>query len=198
MKRLPNILTLFRLILTIIFIFCLTRQGLAPAVTAVFVFLLASLTDYYDGYLAKKYDAVTNFGKIMDPIADKFLILAAFYIFTGMGIISAWMFGIILVREVLVTGTRMMFIGKGLYLAAERAGKYKTVSQIVAVYVILVFILLQRHPVLSAGLERNLDLWLTAIGMLMAVTVLMTVISGMSYLWNNRWAFAAQNRNGES
>jgi len=195
MKTLPNILTLLRFVLTFIFIGCLLRPGLIPAVAAVLIFLTASFTDYYDGYLAKKYDAVTNFGKITDPIADKFLLLAAFYIFADMGIIAWWMFVAIGVREILVTGLRIMLIGRGLYLGAGKGGKRKTVSQIVAVCVILIFILLQRHPFFSSWIERSLTGWLLAIGALMVFTILMTWISGISYLWNNRRAFWGDDRN---
>jgi len=189
MKQLPNILTVLRFVLTLIFIGCLIQPGLGPVVAAVLVFLAASISDYYDGYLAKKYKAESNFGKIMDPIADKFLLLAAFYIFMDMGIIAFWMFAVILVREILVTGMRVVLIGRGLYLGAAKAGKCKTVSQIVAVCVILIFIVLLRHPIFSRSIFAYLDVWLTGIGVLMLITVGMTLISGISYMWNNRRAF---------
>ncbi len=186
MRRLPNILTVVRFVLTFVFIYCLNREGIAFILMAFLFFSLASLTDYYDGYFAKKHNWVTNFGKIMDPIADKFLILAAFYVFVRMDIVMAWMFYLILAREVVLTTVRVAVIRKRLYLAAEKAGKLKTVSQIVAVLFILCVILLRRIPGLSPWMDATGIFWTAAIHAIMLVAVFLTLVSGFSYLWNNR------------
>src|SRR3989338_10975534 len=98
MKNLPNILTVLRMILALVFVVLMTQRGLTAMILAAVVFLIASLTDFYDGYLAKKKNLISNFGAIMDPIADKFLILIAFFIFVQMRIIPGWMFLLIFLR----------------------------------------------------------------------------------------------------
>jgi len=140
--NLPNVLTILRIILTIIFIYLFCQDSLGSRLMALIVFTCASLTDYFDGYLARKHNLITPFGKIMDPIADKFLILSAFFIFMQLQLIAVWMFIAIFSREVIVTGLRLGAVKRGAVLAAEGAGKLKTVLQIVAVYLIIIFTLL--------------------------------------------------------
>jgi CDP-diacylglycerol--glycerol-3-phosphate 3-phosphatidyltransferase len=183
MRNLPNVLTVARLFLTAGFIFCLTHPGFAAMLLAVLLFMTACLSDYYDGYLAKKFNSESNFGKIMDPIADKFLVLAAFFIFERMRIIAPWMFWSIFLREVIVTGLRFAAMGQGRVLAAEQAGKYKTFLQLFAIYVILLFLAMQ-YTTLATPWSR--DFWLHGIYILMLLAVSLTTISGISYLWNNR------------
>ncbi len=184
---LPNKLTLSRIILTFVFIFFISKDGLAPTVVAFLVFCLASLTDYYDGYLAKRYNLVTDFGKLMDPIADKFLLLAAFLAFVRMQIVEDWMVVVILGREILITSLRVFALTKGKVIAAEKGGKHKTVSQMVAIFSIFLFLIfkeiLTAHGQWSEGIEIW---WRSGIEILMLVTVALTVISGISYLWNNK------------
>jgi len=186
MKNLPNILTVGRLFLTVAFIYCLLHAGMAAMVMAIALFVIASLTDFYDGYLAKKYNLISDFGKIMDPIADKFLVLAAFFIFERMRIIAPWIFLAIFLREVTVTGSRLAAVRKGRVLAAEQAGKYKTSLQLLAIFVILVFLTLEVSAVGAGWSADTRDAWRHVIDMLMLLTVALTVISGISYFWNNR------------
>src|SRR3972149_6492846 len=127
--NLPNALTISRIVLTFLFIFFICSAGLISKFIAAVLFLIASLTDFYDGYYAKKYQLTSDFGKIMDPIADKVLVLAAFFVFTHMRLIPVWMFALIFIREVLITGWRLAAVLTGEVLAAEKAGKIKTVSQ---------------------------------------------------------------------
>ena len=156
-------------------------------IVATIIFSLASLTDFCDGYLAKKYNMISDFGKLMDPIADKFLILAAFLAFVQMRIVDVWMVVLILGREIIVTGLRIFALTKGRVLSAEKAGKHKTVSQIAAIFFILGFVIFREsmHAFLkwSVGIEAW---WRVGIDILMSVTVAMTLISGFSYLWSNR------------
>ena len=139
--NLPNQLTLTRIILTFVFIYFISKEGFVYITIAAAIFTLACLTDFADGYFAKKYNLVSDFGKLMDPIADKFLILAAFLAFVRMHIVEDWMVILILGREIIVTSMRIFALNKGKVLAAERAGKHKTVSQIVVIFSILGFIL---------------------------------------------------------
>jgi len=183
---LPNILTVSRIVLAAGFIYSLSRMNAMATMLAIVLFTLASLTDFYDGYFAKKYNMVTDFGKIMDPIADKVLILIAFYFFMDLQLVAAWMFYVILVREVAVTGSRLWAITKGKVLAAEQAGKVKTVSQIVAISAILLFILFQQMEISAYWPDAVFTGWALAIYVLMLVTVCLTAISGISYFWMNK------------
>ena len=181
--NLPNKLTISRFFLTVIFCFFLLREGLAAKLLAAFVFLLASVTDYYDGHYARKHNLISDFGKIMDPIADKFLILAAFFIFSRMHLMAWWMFVIILIREVLVTVIRLKAVRKGKMLAAEGAGKVKTVSQITVIVLFLAYLILHEQS-FHAGLLLNYLFQLNYF--LLYWVVAITVFSGASFLWNNR------------
>ena len=180
---LPNVLTISRLLLTIGFIFFLTRTGVWSIFLALILFMLAVLTDYYDGYLAKKHHAVSNFGKIMDPIADKFLVLTAFFVFMRMQIVAEWMFVVIFIREITVTGSRFLAMKRGRVLAAELTGKWKTVLQTFVIFVILNFILFYKAGLAYGWISQG---WACGIYILMLLTVGLTLLSGLTYFWNNR------------
>lgn len=184
--NLPNILTVLRIALTFVFIFLLYQHGLQSRVLALIVFTLASLTDYFDGYLARKYNLISQFGKLMDPIADKFLVLSAFFIFMQLQLIASWVFILIFAREVIVTGLRLVAMKRGTALAAEGAGKLKTVLQIVSIYLIILFTIVVQ---LKADDQSYQDLMRQAfIGadVFMLIVVAVTLWSGISFVWNNR------------
>lgn len=185
---LPNVLTMARVILTVWFIFFLNKSGVLPVVIAVVLFALASLTDFYDGYFAKKYNLVTNFGKIMDPLADKFLILAAFYVFMRMNLVAQWMFYAILIREAVITACRFWAMSRGQVLAAEGAGKLKTLTQMTTIFAILGYLILRQLGTIPFQ-DQVVRLWGNGIGVLMLLTVGLTVFSGISYLWNHKEVF---------
>ena len=185
--NLPNQLTLVRIILAFVFAYFISQEGLAYTVIATLLFTLASLTDFADGYIARKYALTSDFGKLMDPIADKFLILAAFLSFVRIQIVENWMVLLILGREIVVTGLRIFALTKGKVLAAERAGKHKTVSQMVAIFVVLGFIIFKESLSRVFQWSSSVEIWWRCgIDLLMLVTVALTLISGLSYLWNNR------------
>lgn len=184
--NLPNKLTVFRFILTIIFIWTVSLPGLVAKVFAAILFTLASLTDFLDGHLARKYNLISNFGKLMDPIADKFLILGAFYVFMGMQLVAIWMFVIIFVREVSITLWRLYAMQKGQILAAESLGKYKTISQITVIGVVLLFLILKETKMSYHWPDAVFFGWLNLISFLMFVVVMITVVSGLSFFLNNR------------
>ncbi|MEE8359955.1 MAG: CDP-diacylglycerol--glycerol-3-phosphate 3-phosphatidyltransferase [Candidatus Omnitrophota bacterium] len=189
--NLPNKLTISRIFLTFIFMFLLFSNGAAMKISALIVFLLASATDYFDGKIARERNEITDFGRFMDPIADKFLTIAAFLAFVEMGLVPAWMVILIIARELIITGVRLFAATRGKVLCAEVAGKHKTVSQVVAIFAILVFISLR-----SVGMD-TFEVWSNSweywfrqlIFMLMIVTVSLTLISGLSYLWRNKGLF---------
>lgn len=192
-KNLPNILTMSRIFMAMGFIYFLSRAGLAALITASLLFILAALTDFFDGYYARKHNFITRFGKIMDPVADKFLTLAAFYLFAQMHIFAQWMFYLIMIRELTVTGSRLIAMRQGQVLAAEKSGKTKTVAQIVTILFVLALLILKEAGVLArAEMQTGYD-WAGAGGLmtsfLMVITVALTLTSGLEYFWNNRRIF---------
>jgi len=182
--NLPNILTLSRIVLALVLIFLLEASSSIGNILALFVFALASLTDFYDGYFAKKMGLVSDFGKIMDPIADKILLLSIFWVFAHIGMIAWWMFLVIALREVLVTISRLVAMRQGQVLAAERAGKIKTVVQIIAVSAILLYLVAQQSDFCSYWFYNVQRIWLGTNYVLMLAAVLLTVYSGLEYFRN--------------
>jgi CDP-diacylglycerol--glycerol-3-phosphate 3-phosphatidyltransferase len=183
--NLANKLTISRIILAAFFILFLFIKGPSAKCMAMAIFLAACITDYYDGYFARKTKSITAFGKLMDPIADKILILGAFLAFVEMEIIPAWMVMIIITRELVITGIRILALSQKKILAAEMGGKHKTVSQMVAVVSILVFLIIRD---LGFGFKHK-EAFGTAIYLLMLITVAMTLTSGVSYMFRNKDIF---------
>lgn len=186
MKKLPNTLTIARILLTFLFLFLIFKDGIASKIFASLVFLTASFTDYFDGYLAKKHNLHTNFGRLMDPIADKFLVLSAFFVFVHMHLIALWMFIAIVSREIGVTLLRFLGMRNGIIMPAERAGKYKTVSQMVVICLILLFLILRETSLFYQSSHPFILNWQYGIYILMLGVVTLTLVSGIIYLWNNR------------
>jgi len=187
MFNLPNILTISRIILTFIYLSFLFSGSLICKYIALFVFIIASLTDLYDGRIARKRNIITNFGKIMDPIADKVLMLASFIAFVGLKIIPAWMVVIIILREFVITGLRLFAVSKNIVLEALKEGKHKTVSQFVAIISILVFLILKDTLIgfdrWSIAISRGFSISIT---IMMWIVIILTLYSGISFLWKNR------------
>ena len=185
--NIANRLTLLRIILTFVFMFFLFCHGLWAKVLSLAIFIFAALSDFFDGRIAHKKNMVTDFGKLMDPIADKILVLAAFTAFVQMQLIDAWMFVIIVSREILITSLRLFALNKGKVLSAAKAGKHKTVSQMAVIFYILGFIVLKE--VMKAFFTWN-PAWemffRNSVYVLMLLTVGLTLYSGLYYLWENR------------
>lgn len=173
--NLPNKLTILRIVLTFVFILFLFTNGLFGKIVAFLLFAFASITDVLDGFIAKKSNQITDFGKLMDPIADKILVLSAFIAFAVMGLIPAWMVIIIVLREVAVTALRAIALTKGKVIQADSAGKNKTVWQMFVIAMILLFLIFDK-----TARYGNIIL------MLMLITVFFTLISGISYLVKNK------------
>ena len=183
--NLPNCLTVFRIILTFFFIYFLQKPGFNAKYVATGIFAVASFTDWLDGFIARRYKLITDFGKIMDPIADKFLTLSAFVVFSLLGIIPFWMTLLIAVREIGLTLLRFKAMGEGKVLAAESLGKYKTVCQMLTIIVILYILILPPMPDTHDSINHQ-DL---VISVLMWITLGITVISGISNISQNRRAY---------
>ena len=185
--NIANRLTVLRIVFTFVFMFFLFMHGLWAKVLSLVIFILAALSDFLDGRIAQKRNMVTDFGKLMDPIADKILVLAAFAAFVQMQLIDAWMFVIIIAREILITSLRLFALNKGKVLSAARAGKHKTVSQMAVILLILIFVVLKE--VMLAYFTWNPsweNFFRQGIYILMLLTVGLTLYSGLNYLWENR------------
>lgn len=196
--NLPNKLTLLRIALTFVFMFCLFSEGLVFKVLALLVFSAAALTDLLDGIIAKARNQVTDFGKIMDPIADKILVLAAFLSFIQLQLIPAWTVIVIIARELIITSLRIFALSKGRVLAAARAGKHKTVSQMAAIFIILISLIyketMNQHLSLGPAVETNIK---SIIYLSMLSAACLTIISGVSYVWDNRALFIGTKANAQ-
>jgi CDP-diacylglycerol--glycerol-3-phosphate 3-phosphatidyltransferase len=183
--NLPNILTLSRIGFAGIIVYLLLLNSLVSHYWAALVFILASITDYYDGSLAKRYGMITDFGKIMDPIADKVLMLSIFFTLAFLGVLAWWMVMIIALREIVVTIDRLWRMRQGQVLPAEKAGKIKTVLQIVAVAFILIYLILDQAEFAYSWFHQFQNIYLAGINGVMTIVVGVTVYSGLSY-WKQR------------
>ena len=153
------------------------------------LFSAASLTDYFDGKIARRDKLITNFGILMDPLADKILVCSAFIAFVGLGWMPAWMVVVVVARELAITGLRLLAASRNLVLAAERFGKHKTISQIVAIISILVLHSYRQVGVVGQlfGLRLFGEPWVNWFATYaIAVAVFLTFTSGAIYLWRNR------------
>lgn len=135
--NIPNILTLLRIIMIPIFYVVFFSDITNSSLFAALIFIVASLTDWFDGFLARKWSLVTNFGKIMDPLADKLLVMTALICLLTSFRIPAWAVIVILAREMAITGLRIIAASEGVVVAADMLGKFKTVFQMVAIILLL-------------------------------------------------------------
>jgi len=185
--NLSNKLTLSRLLLAFVFMTVLSVSGLVAKIIALLIFCFASLTDVLDGWFARKRGEITDLGRILDPVADKVLVLAAFLAFVGMRIVYPWMVVVIIIRELLITGLRIFALTKGRVVEAAVLGKHKTVSQMFTIFVILISLILKEiGPTYIFGKYRIVQIADVTIMVLMIITVGLTVSSGFLYLWSNR------------
>ncbi len=190
----PNKLTVSRFVLTVAFLAVIFAKPPFYETIALALFSVAGLTDYFDGRIARRDHLITNFGILMDPLADKILICSAFIAFVGCGWMAAWMVVIIVARELAITGLRLLAASKNLVLAAERFGKNKTISQIVAIISVLVLHSYQQWGLFGKLFGFNIlgapwVVWFT--GFSIGLAVILTFSSGVIYLWRNRHLYLA-------
>ncbi len=181
-----NRLTVSRLGLTILFVIALNSQWAFARTAALFLFVIAGITDYVDGEIARRYGFITDFGKLMDPLVDKIMIAAAFISLVPLKAIPAWAATIVVARDFLITGLRLMAATKGLVLPAERLGKHKTSWQIVTVVFFLLLLAVQELGYAGDGTTWWLRAWNDGGRVLVWLTVVLTLYSGLAYAWANR------------
>jgi len=185
--NIANRITLLRIILTFVFMVFLSMQGLLPKIISLVIFLLAAISDFFDGKIAHRKNMVTDFGKLMDPIADKILVLAAFAAFVQLQLIKDWMFMIIISREILITSLRLFALNKGKVLSAGKIGKHKTLSQMIIILFILGFIVFKEVRLTYFTWNPAWDnLFNFSVNVVMWFIVVLTLYSGFFYLWDNR------------
>ena len=180
--NIANKLTVLRVIMIPLFLFAFWSPlfGGYGRYIAAGVFILASLTDLFDGMLARKYNLITNFGKFMDPLADKLLVCAALIALVETGDIKAWFVIIIVCREFIVTGVRLVAAEQNIVIAADKLAKLKTVTQIITV----IFFVLE--------LQKINSVFEIAGGVLIVFTVLLTVVSAYGYISKNLSLFRGE------
>lgn len=179
-----NKITLARIALIPFFIACAMQASAALQVAALVLFCLASVTDFLDGYIARKYNQVTDFGKFVDPLADKLLVTAALLLFVEQGKFAAWMVFLILAREFIITSLRIVAANKGRVLAASWSGKVKTCVQIAGIILTFLLSICQetaKHNREASAVAGN-AFYYTAICVVMTVV---TLYSGWDYLRRN-------------
>src|SRR5438105_8833586 len=191
--NLPNKLTLSRFVLTVAFLVVMFSRMPYHETIALVLFIAAGISDFLDGQIARRRKLITNFGILMDPLADKIMVCSAFIAFVGLMWIPAWMVVIVVARELAITGLRLLAASKNVVLAAERYGKHKTISQIVAVIAIFIDHIMQKDQWGSIGqaifgwhlFDQHSWSWWVA-ETFKWLSVALTFISGFVYLWKNR------------
>lgn len=183
-----NRLTVARLFLTVIFVAVVSSNARYGHTVGLLLFIVAGITDYVDGMIARRYAMVTDFGKLMDPLVDKIMMAAAFICLVPTGAIPSWVAVIIISREFLITGLRLLALSKGKILAAEALGKHKTTWQIVTVIFFLLLLSLRefRGDDFAAMPAWYQMTWSYGGPVLLFVAVALTLVSGIGYLLKNR------------
>lgn len=189
--NLANKLTMIRMILVPIFLLFIAVKGIPyGTILATVVFVIAAITDKLDGYIARSRNQITNFGKLMDPLADKLLVSSALVSLVEFQIIPTWVAMIIIAREFLVTGLRSLAASEGIVLAASKWGKAKTATQIVAI----IFALINLTYV-NGGLSTYIYIYISQSFMSLitnvciSVAVIITILSGVDYFVKNKSLF---------
>ena len=184
-KWIPNFLTSTRILLVPVFLYCLFADFSHGKLLALIVFIAAAITDAYDGKIARKYDIVTKFGVFFDPLADKLLVLSAFYGFMFLPVLSTtvklWMIILISFRDILVTLLRTLMQYKGVTMITSKAGKLKTFLQIITINIILIFLILKSYQV---DIPTDI-LQFNSLYFLMVITTVITFYTGVHYVYYN-------------
>ncbi len=195
-----NLLTLSRIFLVPIFIWFIIQDKMITYWAAFLIFIIAALTDYYDGWIARRFREISNFGKILDPVADKILVISALVIFVMYDVIPPWMVIIIVSREFLITSIRFFALTQNQVLAAERSGKHKTISQMTAIISTLLVLAIssttEHYPALALWFASG-SIFATPLNefvkygpyWLMFIATVFSITSGVDFVWKNKKLF---------
>jgi len=203
LKKLPNRITMFRMFIIVLFIPALLASNIVFNYIALFLFAIAGISDWLDGYLARKWNIVSDFGKVMDPLADKILVISTLLCFVQLGVVPAWMVVIIISREFLISGIRMMAAQDGKIIMASNLGKIKTFVEMTAITTVLLLKVIQdtieyyndtqtwEQILMRLGNWGDL-LVKVAYGApywLMFIATVISLISGLDYFFKNKKIF---------
>ncbi|MGL5634804.1 MAG: CDP-diacylglycerol--glycerol-3-phosphate 3-phosphatidyltransferase [Sarcina sp.] len=188
--NLANKLTVIRMIFVPIFLLCMSTNIIPyGTLIALIIFILASATDKLDGYIARSRNQVTNFGKFMDPLADKLLVTAALVTLVGINIIPAWIAVIIISREFAVSGLRSIAAANGKVIAASNWGKIKTVFQMIAIVLLLIVANIATTPWVASLINSSkilINFFLYVPDITLYIALIITIISGIDYFVKNK------------
>lgn len=179
--NLPNQLTILRIALTPVLLYMLGIDTLAGRYLAFFIFLIASLTDWYDGYVARRFGDITKWGKFLDPLADKILVLSTFFALAATGMIATWMVAAMAGRDLAVTGLRSYALYKRQQVVTSTVAKWKTASQMAALFVLLILLIVEKHAPVWFPHESSI----VFIDRLIFGVTLFTVATGLQYFVEN-------------
>ena len=183
--NLPNALTIFRVILTPIFIYLLFNSSMYSNLYALTIFILASVTDAFDGYYARKYNIETEFGNFLDPLADKILVSSAFISFYLLDLIKLWMVVVILSRDFFITCLRIVMKKNGQSLKTSRIAKSKTAVQLILIIFILIFLALEKMETNKFSLFSHIILENNIVYKATFIVSIFTFYTGFRYFQNN-------------
>jgi CDP-diacylglycerol--glycerol-3-phosphate 3-phosphatidyltransferase len=185
---LPNQLTTLRIILTPIFLFLFISGDSTLMQVSLLVYIVAAITDWYDGWLARKFDYITTWGKFMDPLADKVLTSTAFFAFAAIGVLELWMVIIVVFRDLLITGLRLFAEWQKKSFATSMIAKIKTTIQMIFIFYLLIVFTLRENTFLSGNFSEvfNILTNATSIYYTMFAITIFTFSTGILYLYQNR------------
>jgi CDP-diacylglycerol--glycerol-3-phosphate 3-phosphatidyltransferase len=196
--NLPNAITFSRLVMTAAFVVAVSFRSMEGYGTGLVLFVIAAVSDFVDGWLARKMGLVTPLGKLMDPLADKVLVSAAFVFLTEKALCPVWVTALIIGREFMVTGLRQIAVEAGVVMAADRLGKWKTTFQLTFCITGLVWLTLNHYtgdaavPVFFRWLTRPWSEGGLILPSSLWIATALTVISGWNYLWSSRYLLKAK------
>lgn len=183
---LPTLLSALRIVLAVVVMILSLTPGFLPKVWALVGFMVASFTDWLDGYLARKLKQTSAFGALLDPIADKILTLGIFIVIAYQGLMPWWMVLVIAIREVTITAIRMVAANKQVVLSAASEGKHKMLSQVLAIFMLLVLSLMRSWPQPNAISESAMNGVVYFAYLSLWVAVILTIVSGSLFFWRHR------------
>ena len=181
-----NRITLSRFALTVLFVVALSSAWHYARTAALVIFLIAGLTDFVDGEIARRYGIITSFGKLMDPLVDKIMVAAAFISLVPLKAVPAWAATTVVARDFLITGLRLMATAKGRILPAESLGKQKTSWQIITIIFFLALLSIVELRYANETSTWWVRAWSEAGPVLVWITVALTIYSGLGFTWRNR------------